>query len=138
MNTDPQRLAAVLDEEIRCAEAMLEALAGENRALADGDQAALALATDAKTKVVDALEKLEAERRELARGDEPADAPEWQRLRELIGRCKEQNQRNGMLLQARAENVRVALKALRGSDVGLYGATGRTPSRVDARTLGTA
>ena len=56
----------------------------------------------------------------------------------LLARCKEQNQRNGTLLTARAENVRIALKTLRGSEPELYGASGRTPSRVDARTLGTA
>ena len=104
MNTASQRLAAVLDQQIRCAEAMLETLANEGRALADGDQAALALATDAKAKVVAALEQLETERRALSSGKEPVHAEEWRRLRELIQRCKEQNQRNGALLQARAEN----------------------------------
>ena len=78
------------------------------------------------------------ERRQLAQPDDDQDADEWQRLRELIARCKEQNQRNGTLLKARAENVRVALKALRGSEPELYGATGRTPSQTDARPLGTA
>lgn len=138
MNSDPQRLSAVLGEQLRCAEAMLETLTQEQQALAGGDQTSLAAATDAKAKLVDALEKLESERRALAQSDAMSSAAEWQPLRELLARCKEQNQRNGTLLTARAENVRTALKTLRGSEPELYGASGRTPSRVDARTLGTA
>jgi flagella synthesis protein FlgN len=138
MHEDSQRLSAVVAEQLRAAEAMLETLSRENQALAGGDSGALGAATEAKAKLVDALEKLESERRVLARTDEVPGDPAWQRLREVIAQCKEQNQRNGLLLKARAENVRVALKTLRGSDPELYSATGRAPSRPDARTLGTA
>jgi flagellar biosynthesis protein FlgN len=138
MHTDTQRLGAVLTEQIRAAEAMLETLGRESRALSDGDHEALDAATDAKARLVDVLEKLESERRELVHGDDAGDAPDWQRLRELVARCKDENQRNGTLLKARAETVRVALKTLRGSEPDLYGATGRTPTRADARKLGTA
>jgi flagellar biosynthesis/type III secretory pathway chaperone len=136
--SNPQRWTAVLGEQIRCAEAMLATLTRENEALAAGNHDALALATDAKGKLVDALERLETERRELA---EPADSTaveDRQRLHDLVARCKAQNERNGTLLKARAENVRIALKTLRGAEPELYGATGRTPSRADARPLGTA
>lgn len=136
--SNPQRWTAVLGEQIRCAESMLATLTRENEALVEGNHESLALATDAKTKLVDALERLDTERRELAEpGDATADA-DRHRLRELIARCKEQNERNGMLLKARAENVRIALKTLRGGEPELYGATGRAPARTDARPLGTA
>jgi flagellar biosynthesis/type III secretory pathway chaperone len=136
--SNPQRWTAVLGEQVRCAEAMLATLARENAALVEGDPESLALATDAKTKLVDVLERLEAERRALADpGDATADQ-ERQRLHDLIARCKAQNERNGTLLKARAENVRIALKTLRGAEPELYGATGRTPARADARPLGTA
>jgi len=138
VNADSERLSIVLREQIRCAEAMLETLASESRALADGNHEALGIATEAKAKLVDALERLESERRDLASGDGATNAAEWQRLRELIARCKEQNHRNGTLLHARAENVRVALNALRGSEPELYGASGRAPGRTGARPLGTA
>ena len=138
MNSDPQRLSAVLGEQLRCAEAMLETLTSEHQALVAGDQTALGTATDAKAKLVDALEQLEYERRALAQLDDTSGTAEWQRPRELLAMCKERNQRNGTLLTARAENVRIALKTLRGSQPELYGASGRTPSRVDARRLGTA
>jgi flagellar biosynthesis/type III secretory pathway chaperone len=138
MNSDSQRLNAVIGEQLRCAEAMLETLTRESQALANGDQTALGAATGTKAELVDALEKLESERRALAERDGAAGAAEWQRLREVISMCKEQNQRNGLLLKARAESVRIALKALRGSEPELYSATGRTPARADARTLGSA
>lgn len=138
MDDQSQRLSAVVGEQLRCAEAMLDALTRENQALADGDSGALGAATEAKAKLVDALEKLESERRELAPQNDAPGVPEWHRLREVIAQCKEQNQRNGLLLKARAENVRIALKTLRGSEPDVYSASGRTPSRADARTLGTA
>lgn len=138
MTTDSALLIAVLSEQIRCAEAMLETLTRESQALADGDHDGLGLATDTKAKLVDALEKLESKRRTLSPQDDAASTTEWQRLRQLIAECKERNQRNGTLLKARAENVRIALKTLRGSEPELYSATGRTPSHTDARTLGTA
>jgi flagella synthesis protein FlgN len=138
MNGNSQRLSAVIGEQVRCAEAMLQALTRENQALAAGDANALASATEAKAQLVEALEKLESERCTIAERDDAARTADWQRLREVIAQCKEQNQRNGLLLKARAENVRIALKTLRGSEPELYGSTGRTPSRTDARTLGTA
>ena len=138
MNSDSQRLSAVIGEQLRAAEAMLETLNRESQALAAGDQSALGAATEAKAQLVDTIEKLESERRDLAQRVDVTGTPEWQRLREVIALCKEQNQRNGLLLKARAENVRIALKTLRGSEPELYSATGRTPSRADARTLGTA
>jgi flagella synthesis protein FlgN len=137
MSSEPERLSTILSEQIRCAEAMLETLESESRALADGDHEALARAIDAKAKLVDALERLELERQNLARHHD-ATGVEWQRLRELIARCKEYNHRNGTLLHARAENVRVALQALRGSEPELYGASGRAPGATGARPLGIA
>jgi flagellar biosynthesis/type III secretory pathway chaperone len=138
MTADTERLTTLLREQMRCAEAMLDTLAVESRALADGNHEGLGHATEAKAKLVDALERLESERRELAPDDGATHVEEWQRLRELIARCKEQNHRNGTLLNARAENVRSALKALRGSEPELYGASGRAPGRTGARPLGTA
>ncbi len=138
MNADTQRLSTVLAAQIRAAEDMLETLGREGRALSDGDHEALGAATEAKAQIVDALEKLESERRQLVPGEGATSGPDWQRLRELIARCKDENQRNGVLLKARAENVRGALQTLRGSEPELYGATGRTPTRSDARKLGTA
>lgn len=135
---DSRRLNAVLDEQIRCAEAMLETLDRESRALAGGNHDELGAATDGKARLVEALEKLESERRNLTEEVDLGGSQEWQRLRELVTECKNRNRRNGTLLQARAESVRIALKTLRGSEPDLYGATGRASARTEARKLGTA
>jgi flagella synthesis protein FlgN len=135
-----QQLLAILGLQIRCAEAMLATLARENRALVDNNAAELEAASTAKGALVDELESLESQRGKLADADAP-DAPgaaEWARLRDLIAQCKEHNQRNGALLKARAENVRIALRTLRGTDPDLYSPTGQTRSRTDARPLGSA
>jgi len=138
MNAD-NRLPTILAEEIRCAEAMLGALAREHQALVAGNPDELSTATGAKSQLVDALEALEGQRRATpATAVSEADDPQWQELRRVLAQCKEQNQRNGTLLKARADNLRIALKTLRGTEPDLYSATGRAPSRADARPLGTA
>jgi flagella synthesis protein FlgN len=138
--SDDAQLLAILGSQIRCAEAMLATLARENRALVDSNAAELEAASNAKAALVDELESLESQRGKLADAIAP-DAPgsaEWDRLRGLIAQCKEHNQRNGALLKARADNVRIALRTLRGTDLDLYSPTGQTQSRTDARPLGSA
>ena len=131
--------STVVAEQVRCAEAMLEALAEETRALGTGKADDLAAASKAKAKLVETLETLETQRRKLLE-TLPSDtgAQQVARLHALIAECKKQNERNGALLNARADNVRVALKALRGSEPELYSPSGRAPARSGARPLGTA
>ena len=139
MNND-QLLLAILGLQIRCAEDMLATLGRENRALVDSNAAELEAASNAKATLVDKLESLESQRTKITETI-AADAPgstEWGQLRELIARCKEQNERNGALLKARADNVRIALRTLRGTEPDLYSPTGQTRSRTDARPLGSA
>jgi len=141
MKDDRQSLLAILGHEIRCAEAMLATLARENRALVDNNASELDAASNGKAALVETLESLESQRTKLAPATIAADAPgsaEWGQLRGLIAQCKEHNQRNGALLKARAENVRLALKTLRGGEPELYSPTGQTRSRTDARPLGSA
>jgi flagellar biosynthesis/type III secretory pathway chaperone len=131
--------STIVAEQVRCAEAMLEALATEARALGTGKADELAAASAAKAKLVEQLEALESQRRELL-GSVPIDSstPLVARLFAIISECRKQNERNGALLNARADNVRVALKALRGSEPDLYNPSGRAPARAGARRLGTA
>src|SRR4029078_11086505 len=104
---------------------MLRALGEENRALIDGDAELLNRVGADKARLVAALEALETEPRALAtaiethvthNGSEPS-APDasWRMLLTLVAECKAQNQRNGALVKARSEEVRIALQALRGS-----------------------
>lgn len=144
-----QGLIAVLNEQIRCAEEMLRALGEENRALLDGDAELLNRAGADKARLVAALEALETERRTLAtaiethvthNGADPS-APDasWRTLLTLVAECKTQNQRNGALVKARSEQVRIALKALRGSaDPGCYDPNGLASASNSPRRLGSA
>ena len=142
-------LIAVLNEQIRCAEEMLHALGEENRALLDGDAELLNRAGADKARLVAALEALETERRTLATAIEThvthtgaeRSAPDasWRTLLTLVAECKTQNQRNGALVKARSEQVRIALKALRGSaDPGCYDPNGFASASNNPRRLGSA
>jgi len=141
-----QTLIAVLNEQIRCAEAMLSTLGRENQALLAGDSESLNAAGADKARLVETLESLESERRTLTQAIEttlletnPAETPAWRKLLGLIAACKEQNQRNGALVKARAEHIRQALKVLRGADdPECYAPTGLTSAARGARHLGSA
>jgi len=144
-------LIAVLNEQIACAEAMLLTLGRENQALVDGDADLLNAAGAEKARLVEALEGLEQERRSLsdaigatftpagaAPTAEDDGAPAWRTLLDLVAQCKQQNQRNGALVKARSEQVRIALQALRGSEPGFYDPSGLKSAARSARPLGTA
>jgi flagellar biosynthesis/type III secretory pathway chaperone len=136
-------LVTVLNEQIRCAEEMLATLSRENRALLDGDAETLGVATAEKARLAAALETLESRRRTLTSQVEAAfdslgaDA-QWRSMLELVAACKRQNLRNGALVKARTEQVRTALKWLRGAEPALYDVTGHTPVAKGARSLGSA
>jgi flagella synthesis protein FlgN len=131
-------LVDVLNEQIRCAEAMLRTLGRENDALVAGDTELLGSAGADKARLVESLETLEIERRNLDSGSDETGSPQWQTLLGLISSCKDQNQRNGALLKARSEQVQIALQALRGSEPGFYDPSGFKPAARSARPLGTA
>jgi flagellar biosynthesis/type III secretory pathway chaperone len=144
-----QSLIAVLNEQIRCAEQMLRALGEENRALLEGDAELLNQAGADKARLVAALEGLETERRSLASAIEThvtqaaiePSAPDasWRTLLTLVAECKAQNQRNGALVKARSEQVRIALQALRGSpDPACYDPSGLAAAAKSPRRLGSA
>src|SRR5512143_3901112 len=131
-------LIAVLQEQIVCAEAMLDTLGRENRALTSGDAEELNAAGADKARLVETLESLERQRRSLTAAVAAAAPPEWRRLLDLIGECKTQNERNGALVKARSEQVRGALRVLRGKEPDLYGRSGLAPVAADGRALGSA
>lgn len=134
-------LAAVVDEQIRCAEAMLAVLDREARALDAGDAEALNDTGAEKVRLVETLDALERERRDLAAASGAAAdvlGARWQRLLELTERMKAENARNGARVEARRQQVIAALRLLRRADVPLYDAAGvRQPVR-EGRELGSA
>jgi flagella synthesis protein FlgN len=151
MNEMSLSLVAILNEQISCAQQMLATLARENQALVDGDADLLNTAGAEKARLVEALDSLEHERRALsdaigltfaAASDKSADdssrPAEWRELLDLIAECKQRNQRNGALVKARSEQVRIALRALRGTEAALYDPSGLEHAARSARALGTA
>ena len=151
MNEMSTSLVAILNEQISCAEAMLATLARENQALVAGDAELLNTAGAEKARLVEVLDLLEHERRALSdaigasftSGDEgstgePSRPAEWRALLELIAECKQQNQHNGALVKARSEQVRIALRALRGTEAALYDPSGLEHTTRSARPLGIA
>lgn len=151
MNEMSTTLVAILNEQIACAQQMLATLARENQALVDGDADLLNAAGAEKARLVETLDSLEHERRALsdaigltfaAASDKSADdssrPAEWRELLDLIAECKQRNQRNGSLVKARSEQVRIALRALRGTEAALYDPSGLEHAARSARALGTA
>ncbi len=139
-------LVDVLDEQVRAAEAMLGTLDTESQALLESNPEALNTAGADKARLVETLESLEHERRDLAEvlhlklstadGDDAS--LRWKRFLGLIEECRRRNQRNGILVNARREQVLEALKILRGTELQLYDATGLKPSANGACRLGSA
>ena len=123
--TDLQR---VIREQVGSAESMLEILDQEYQALLDGDTENLNKASAEKARVIEDLESLERARQDLAAPGQPdgagANASIWSEVLELIKQCRERNQRNSALANARREQVLIALNALRGSDKNVYDESG--------------
>jgi flagellar biosynthesis/type III secretory pathway chaperone len=139
-------LLDVLDEQIRCAQDMLGALALEDTALREGDAVRLNEASADKARLVESLEGLEQERGGLARALElqlsasegTGAGSKWLELLGILEQCKRKNQRNGALVRARREQVLAALKLLRGTESDLYDSKGLERTASNAQRLGSA
>jgi flagella synthesis protein FlgN len=151
MNEMSTSLVAILNEQISCAQEMLTTLGRENQALVDGDADLLNAAGADKARLVETLDSLEHERRALSdaigltfasasdkSADEASRPEQWRALLDLIAECKQRNQHNGALVKARSEQVRIALRALRGTEAALYDLSGLEHATHSARPLGTA
>lgn len=123
-------MVTLLQEQIRCAEAMLEALDRENQALLEGNTDGLNLVGTEKVELIESLESLERERRLMAQvpdAEDPLNGAEqthWRRLLEVMNECRKRNERNGALVNLRREQVDQALRILRGTELELYDASG--------------
>jgi flagellar biosynthesis/type III secretory pathway chaperone len=139
-------LIDVLNEQISAAEAMLGTLAVESEALTSGDTERLNAASAGKAELVETLEQLETERRELARileldraaAGTPAMGSKWRQLLGLLEQCRDTNLRNGSLVQARREQIVAALKLIGGAGTDVYDARGREDRNRGKQQLGSA
>ena len=133
----------VLEDQIRTAEAMLGTLDSENRALLDNDADALNSAATNKTRLLQTLESLERERRQIAdmtqiSPEGEATSDRWQHLLELMQECRKRNQSNGALVKVRRDQLMQVMKIVSGPQVELYDAKGAGPNRGSQHRLGRA
>ncbi len=133
-------LGALLDREAAAGNALLAGLESERSALSGFDVAALEAATRDKERLAGDFDRLDAERREyLARfgyGPSRADmnnliravedpryseaarragpiATRWRRIVALIERCRDDNQRNGLIVGLQSRRATQTLNVLR-------------------------
>jgi len=140
--SDQTAIQRVVREQVGSAESMLEILDQEYQALLEGDTESLNKASAQKARVIEDLETLERARQDLAVPGQSsrmdASDPSWSKVLDLIKQCRERNQRNGALANARREQVLLALNTLRGSVDSVYDESGAVPRGVGVRALGEA
>jgi flagellar biosynthesis/type III secretory pathway chaperone len=127
MNGATEALNQVVDEQIRVAEAVLEILELENKALQAGNIDSLNLAGEKKSGLVITMEQLELERELIVQSGDTVEAghrQRWDHLLDLMSECKNRNERNGELVRSRRQHVARALKVLHGEALELYDASG--------------
>jgi flagella synthesis protein FlgN len=133
-------LSAVLDDMQRSLAELADALALERTALLDADVPAIDAAGARKQTLMQTLERLDSERQQLALAAPDAAAaqqPRWQDLLARLRDCRDQNQRNGSIVQQRLGSVRRVLAILTGQDseTGVYGRSGALHARARSHTL---
>ncbi|HJP97239.1 MAG TPA: flagellar protein FlgN [Rhodanobacteraceae bacterium] len=138
---DETRDAVVAEMEIAVVE-LRSVLDAERQALDCADSIALDAATATKAQLLQRLESLDAERRQLvdiAPPHEPSAA--WRNIRRQLDDCRRVNAINGSIVEHQLHGVRRALGILRGSGEGppvLYGPGGHAQAQVPPRSLSKA
>jgi flagellar biosynthesis protein FlgN len=118
-------LAAVMGDLAREVDALHAALIDERMALDQNNVAALETASRAKSTLLDRIDRLDSERRQVqaAAGiDTTADA-RYQVTFQRIAECSELNETNGRIVNQRIGHVRQALALISGDRTGGAGST---------------
>jgi flagellar biosynthesis/type III secretory pathway chaperone len=126
-----RRLEDVLDREIEAARSLAATLAAEQAALTGDSPQAVEQKAAEKLQLLNAIEKLEAERRVLcptpnAPGLAAAVAERWRSLMELVAGCRTANEVNGHIIHVRQHQVRQLLDIVRGGPAITYSPQGKT------------
>lgn len=133
---------AVYAEMAASVDALRGTLDAERAALDRLDPTALDAATAAKAQLLQRLESLEAERRQLDDVDGPRESSgTWQRIRSQLDDCRRINEINGNIVEHQLRGVRQALGILRGAGEAppvLYGPAGHADAPVSTRSLSQA
>lgn len=135
------RDAVVTDMQVATTE-LRAVLDAEREALDRHDSIALDAATSAKARLLQKLEALDVERRQLgdlAHARAPSTA--WQQICRQLEDCRRINETNGSIVAQQLSSVRRALGVLRGAGEGppdLYGPGGYTHENPAPRPLSRA
>lgn len=151
------RFSDTLKQLLQHAEALYSCLQRENQLLRHPDANALYQLNGEKSGLLIQIEALDQKRAELLAGfgfpDEPqgmqrllATTPEqldletvWQTLRDVLEKCRRQNQINGGAIELSRRHAQQTLTLLRGNpDESLYDQRGDSYSHPDGRSLAKA
>ena len=132
-------LSAVMGELAGEVDALHASLIEERMALDQGDTEALAIAGRAKGDLLDRIDKLDVERRQLsdAAGVDSLADPRWAPTIERLRECRSLNEVNGRIVGQRMSHVRQALAVLSGEAPGgsTYGPNGVSKVKLRSATL---
>ncbi|MEZ2416835.1 flagella synthesis protein FlgN [Luteibacter sp. RCC_6_2] len=132
-------LVAVMGDLAREVDALHASLVEERMALGQADPQALEAAGRAKGKLLDRIEKLDVERRQLgdAAGIDSLLDPRWLHTLERLGECRQLNEVNGRIVAQRMGHVRQALALISGESPGgsTYGRNGVAKVNLRSATL---
>lgn len=125
------RLEDLLDREIEAARSLTVVLAAERSALTGDSPRAVETVAAEKTGILQAIEKLETERRALCPtptlpGLAATVAERWRALMELMAGCRNANEINGHIIHVRQHQVRQLLDIVRGGPAVTYNPQGKT------------
>jgi flagellar biosynthesis/type III secretory pathway chaperone len=125
------RLEDLLDREIEAARSLTVVLAAERSALTGDSPRAVETVAAEKTGILQAIEKLETERRALCPtptlpGLAATIAERWRALMELMAGCRVANEINGHIIHVRQHQVRQLLDIVRGGPAVTYNPQGKT------------
>jgi len=126
-----RRLEDVLDREIEAARQLAATLAAERAALTGDSPQAVEQKAAEKLQLLNSIEKLEVERRELCPtpggpGLAAAVAERWRALMELAAGCRTANEVNGHIIHVRQHQVRQLIDIVRGGPAITYNPQGKT------------
>ncbi len=146
------RLVDLIGKSVDEALLLRTSLEEERRALEAQDLDALHAAAGSKTRSVERLQTLEAERRHTCAasglGDANGDiaqlaaadsriAGNWQKLIGIVTECNQLNTTNGAIIRVRKDHVETSLAVIRGSspETGVYGRDGKGMKDASQQTL---
>jgi flagellar biosynthesis/type III secretory pathway chaperone len=126
-----RRLEDLLDREIELARVLAATLAAEKTALTGDSPAAVEENAAEKIRVLEAIEKLDQERRALCEsptgtGIAATVVERWRSLMQLMAGCRTANDVNGHIIHVRRHQVRQLIDIVRGGPSITYDPQGKT------------